>query len=168
MHPSQIGSQLPSELPAFLLLAKLWSFQVECGPCSAVQNGRLYIFVVSCDLFCSSSVCLKGTVQAVSIKADILAKAIKEFLAASGLEDKALEPKSQAWSSWPLIVSTWVLLLLSLSSIIRIAVPENLCDLRNIKRRFLLMAKPLCPQGMVLRSDLKFTSMKSNAHIEKR
>jgi hypothetical protein len=29
----------------------------------------------------------------MSIKADILAKAIKKFLAASGLEDKALECK---------------------------------------------------------------------------
>lgn len=134
---------------------------------SCAEGEILYIFVVSCDLFHSSSVCLKGTVQAMSIKADILAKAIKEFLAASGLEDKALEPKPQAWSSRPLIVSTWILLFLSLPSIIRIALPENLCDWRNIKGRFLLMAKPLCPQGVVLRSDLKFASMTSNAHLEK-
>ena len=38
----------------------------------------------------------------MSIKADILAKAIKKFLAASGPEDKALEHKLQAWSPCPL------------------------------------------------------------------
>lgn len=71
---------LVANLSDSLTLQSCTSCQVELRVCSVRDGSPFQSLWSECDLFCSSSKCFQAIVQAFSLRADISAEAIKEYL----------------------------------------------------------------------------------------